>query len=80
MYNTISNVLFFLVLVMIGITAYSMFSGKVELIPYIQMIFAFFLVTWGILEYKEDGKKTSFLYFGLAFIATIAAFYNFFGK
>lgn len=80
MQKTISNLLFFLVLIMIGITGYSMFSGKIELIPYIQVVFAAVLITWGIIEYKEDGKKTSYLYFALALIAIIAALYNFFGK
>lgn len=83
MYKVISNLLFFLVIVMIGLTAYSMFSGKVEFIPYIQILFALVLVSWGTLEYKiefkEDGKKTFYLYFVLAIISFGAAIFNFLG-
>jgi len=77
MQNMISNILVLLVVAMIGLTGYSIISGKVFMIPYIQIVFALVLVTWGTIEYKEEGKKASFLYFGLAFIALVAAIFNF---
>lgn len=76
MYHAMSNILFFLVIVLIGLTGYSFFSGKVVMIPYIQFVFAAVLIVWGVIEYMDEGKKFSFFYFGLALIAGIAGIYN----